>query len=296
MKLRFFVAICLVVTVALAVTLLTLPLIELTYDTRSGGLPEPGSGAFLDYVFDTDAANYSTSVPLGERYSQYSGFVELSDEGSALELHEQLSPLGGHTLFLTHTLEFSVPFAQAFVNQWALSDGGVESVDGQLSSVSTDSTPYSCIFGGALPPNVTEDSAFLGETDPWQLSPIHPNETGTDSLYVNSLPPLQFDYDSAGNSYILVDAVFSGNASFVTDLLPSQGITSVTGLVVNLIGSNIDVGPVDLTHYLTQNLLPAIVVAAAGTVLTVLVIRRSRLRIRSSRITLGGPPHPKKRQ
>jgi hypothetical protein len=280
-KVRTFLVVFVAGLVAVTIILASVPIVELDYFTRTGGMPQPGPGTYFDYVFEDFYTTYGPHVPATEEYSYFSGVLAVTESGGALRMNEWISPSEGTTRFISYELGSSSSFAESLLNGWALSNGAIERVDGQVSSTGTASQPYVVLYAGELPSNVTEDASFIGQTIPFQLTPLDPNETGVEPTAGSGLGPLQFSYDTAGGSNILVGTVFSGNASFVTDLFPGFGIASVTGLVVNLVGTNVDLGPLDLTHYLTENILATLVLWAIGLVLLFLILRRARIRIRA---------------
>jgi hypothetical protein len=290
MKAKTLIITTLAVLASATMIMTLLPWGEETYGVRLDGMTSPSAGSFFDYVFSDASTGYVRGAALTSEYTSYGGTVQVFDQGNTLRLEERIAPNGGPTRTMQQILVLSSPLAQSFVNNWGLSNGALADPDGLPSSADQVTEPYVVLYASSLPPNVTENQRFVGNTLPWDLTPLNPNETGINQGFVGSFGPMFVDYDSASSSNILVNLQFSGNWTFVAQLFQGYGIANVTGFQMNLIGTNVDVGPLDLSFYLSQNILLTIAVWIVGTTFLALIIRRGRKRAANATWTVARKP------
>ncbi len=283
MRPNTFLIVVLCCAVGCAMIVLVEPLLWETYVTRSGGLESPDNPtAYADYIFESAAVGYR--IPSSNEITVPVGLLNVSWAGASLRFNETLTDAylpSKSALRQSWVVSPDSPFAEAIFCPTAWSSGQLVAVDGEPSVVGAATFPYTEVYQGTW--RAIADPSFIGQTDPLGLRPVHPNETGINQTYAQSIAANEFDYDSAQGSQVLVRYDFSGNSTFVEQVLRGFAIANVTGFLMDLISTNIVLGPLDLSHYVGQNVFLALLTGVAIFIPTFMIWRRARMRAQKNR-------------
>lgn len=279
MKVRRFLFVIIAVAVTVGTLTLSSGILWESYVIRGGGMSSPRSaGAYAIYFFEA----------VNVRYSAHSQYTYASPVGSLLcnvignnlafrETIQNPETPGAPPLTENWTVLPSSAFAEALYAPGSWSPGQVVSLDSLISSIGSASYPYFVVYTGTVAGREPTTS-FIGQTDPYGLHPLNPNETGINQSFARSLGPLEFDYDVAGGFNVLVQYSFSGNSTFVSQVFRGLPLTNVTGFLMDLVATNIILGPLDWGFYFQQTALYTAASLVVILVPTVMIYRRARIR------------------
>lgn len=292
MKLRKFVALSFAILIISTVLLSIFPYLHMRnarYDYKKVST----SGSFVEYEFnDGGIFSYENNTP--SRLQQV-GIIKLSLKENTVFVGIAItSPLYNGTpngfkytqlYYKNETYNLSSAFIQTFINRETLTQGNIVSIDGEEGIVNKAlSNPFSVdIANGGKVTNIS--TAGVGYTNPKvvNLTSVKEKTNPRFSPYENFL-----QYDNSGSYNVLVKASMLtgtiGISPFLQQLLSNSSINkpvlNVTGFTISLISTNIDLYPVDISHYLLEYLPFISALWIIGSAFTALTVQTARNRNR----------------